>query len=476
MKAHSLGAILCAFVFGCLVWVVACSGRTIDSVSDDGSSGGSDDAGASWTDAPRFGLPSGRYETPQPITITSNTPDATIHYTVDDSPPSTASPIYEKPILVGYGTTTIRAIATAEGHLDSQITWATYTIEAAPLPKVAAPVFAPPPGSYEAPLSVSISTSTPGATIHYTVDDTGPDLGSPVYEGAILLKDGVFHIKAFAVANGYDDSTVSTATYDVEEEFCNYSAPTFVPPGGTYGTPQLVSISTSTIGAEIFFTLDGTEPTKSSTKYEEPIWVDVVTTIKAVSIHVGDPSCEPSPTSTATYTFSQFNKAALPVFSLPSGTYHAAQTVAITSATPNATIYYTLNGTEPTVTSPVYTAPVIIAMTTMMKAVTVAPGFLDSDVATAHYTISPIDDVPPPPTFSPPGGTYDAPLDVSISSTTPGAVIYYTTDGTTPTTASFEYTAPVHVAQTTVLKAFATAVNYSPSLVSTAIYTISPLP
>lgn len=159
---------------------------------------------------------------------------------------------------------------------------------------------------------------------------------------------------------------------------------------------------------------------------------------------------------------------------MPSGTYHEVQTVAISSTTPNATIYFTLNGTEPTVASTVYTAPVNIATTTMMKSVTVAPGFLDSDVATAHYTISLIDDGLGPPTFSPPGGTYGAPLDVSLSSTKPGAVIYYTTDGTTPTTAGFEYTAPVHVAQTTVLKAFATAVNYSPSLVSTAICSISP--
>ena len=49
------------------------------------------------------------------------------------------------------------------------------------------------------------------------------------------------------------------------------------------------------------------------------------------------------------------------------------------------------------------------------------------------------------PTFSPVAGTYTSPQLVTISSTTAGAAIYYTTDGSTPTTASFLYTVPVAV-------------------------------
>lgn len=75
------------------------------------------------------------------------------------------------------------------------------------------------------------------------------------------------------------------------------------------------------------------------------------------------------------------------------------------------------------------------------------------------------------PTFSQAGGLFTSPFDLSISSTTENASIYYTTDGTTPTTSSTLYTAPITISQTTTVKAIATANGYSNSLVASATYT-----
>jgi hypothetical protein len=166
------------------------------------------------------------------------------------------------------------------------------------------------------------------------------------------------------------------------------------------------------------------------------------------------------------------DSAATPTFSPPAGTYTAAQSVTISSTTPGAAIHYTTDGSTPTAASPAFASAISVAATTTLKAVAIATGFGDSAVATAAYTIT----APPPvaatPTFSPVAGTYTTAQSVTISSTTPGAVIHYTTDGSTPTSASATYAAPVAVATTTTLKAIATATGYTASAVATAIYTI----
>lgn len=77
------------------------------------------------------------------------------------------------------------------------------------------------------------------------------------------------------------------------------------------------------------------------------------------------------------------------------------------------------------------------------------------------------------PTFSPAGGTYTSAQSVTISDSTSGATIYYTTDGTTPTTSSSVYSSPINVSSTVTIEAIATASGYSTSPVSSTTYTIS---
>src|SRR2546429_11273 len=74
---------------------------------------------------------------------------------------------------------------------------------------------------------------------------------------------------------------------------------------------------------------------------------------------------------------------------------------------------------------------------------------------------------------NPPGGSYPGTQSVAISTSTAGATIHYTTDGSTPTASSPVYTGPLTVAKTTTVKAIGTASGMTTSAVATAAYTIS---
>jgi hypothetical protein len=77
------------------------------------------------------------------------------------------------------------------------------------------------------------------------------------------------------------------------------------------------------------------------------------------------------------------------------------------------------------------------------------------------------------PTFSLAAGTYTADQSVTINSGTAGAKIYYTLDGTAPTTSSAVYSGPLSISSTTTLKAIAVYQGIANSDVSTATYTIN---
>ena len=76
------------------------------------------------------------------------------------------------------------------------------------------------------------------------------------------------------------------------------------------------------------------------------------------------------------------------------------------------------------------------------------------------------------PTFSPAAGSYEGTQNVTISSTA-GATIYYTTDGSTPSTSSSVYSSPIAVNADMTIKAYAVKANYDDSEVATAAYTIT---
>jgi outer membrane protein OmpA-like peptidoglycan-associated protein len=78
--------------------------------------------------------------------------------------------------------------------------------------------------------------------------------------------------------------------------------------------------------------------------------------------------------------------------------------------------------------------------------------------------------------FDPPGGEYTGTQLVALSSVTPGAVIHYTTDGSTPTADSPVYTGPITVDRNTTLQAIAIAPGAPASVVSYSAYAVTPPP
>src|SRR5271165_2985890 len=158
-----------------------------------------------------------------------------------------------------------------------------------------------------------------------------------------------------------------------------------------------------------------------------------------------------------------------PKFSPAPGAYTAAQSVTITDATSGATIYYTVNGG----TTPIkYTTPIPVLASTIITAYATSPTLPRSQAATAGYQIG---SVTATPEFSPAGGTYTIAQSVTISDADPSATIYYTTNGTTPSTSSTKYTGPIAVTASETIEAIATATGLTQSAVASAVYTITPI-
>jgi N-acetylneuraminic acid mutarotase len=170
------------------------------------------------------------------------------------------------------------------------------------------------------------------------------------------------------------------------------------------------------------------------------------------------------------WEYSPYPIAASPVFSVQAGTYVAAQSVTISDATTGATIYYTTDGTTPTTNSTVYSGPISVSSSETLAAIAAGNGYSTSAVATAPYVITL---TAATPTFTPAAGTYTSVQSVTISDATVGATIYYTTDGTTPTTNSTVYSSPISVSSSKTLEAIAVASGYSTSAVATAPYVIN---
>ena len=170
------------------------------------------------------------------------------------------------------------------------------------------------------------------------------------------------------------------------------------------------------------------------------------------------------------YLTSLVRKVATPTFSPAAGAVAEGTEVTISTSTEGATIYYTTDGNEPTASSTKYTEPITINAAVTIKAIAVKDGTPDSDVATAAYTIA----APcATPTFSPAAGTYTEVQHVEISSTTEDATIYYTTDGTEPTTSSTVYSSAITVDEDMTIKAIAVKNGMANSAVAEAVYEIN---
>jgi hypothetical protein len=91
---------------------------------------------------------------------------------------------------------------------------ATTTTSPPPAGTVATPTFNPAGGSYTTAQSVTISDTTSGAVIHYTIDGSTPTASSPTYSSALNVAASTT-VKALATASGLTTSAVATASYTI---------------------------------------------------------------------------------------------------------------------------------------------------------------------------------------------------------------------------------------------------------------------
>ena len=395
--------------------------------------------------------------------------DAAIYYTTDGTVPTDASTLYTAPFQVT-ATSTVKAIAVKANWQTSDVATLDVTITA---PTVVTPVFTPGTGTYADSVTFSIVTTTEGAAIRYTTDGSEPTATSALYSAPITLT-ATTTVKAKAFKDTWFDSETATAVYTVvydpvltvDVTALNFTSTqltqTFTVSGAhltdpitltcndTHFTVIPSTITNPNSNTVVTVTFDGTEPATG--------------TITVVS-------------DTMSETIALTATAQLPAVVLVPATETSDSVITVTMSctVTDAAIHYTTDGSEPTAASDVYSTPIVFSTpgTYTVKALAVKTGWENSVVTTGTYTINepPAPDTVLVPVITPATDLYYETQTVTITCATPDAVIRYTTDGTVPTESSTVYSAPFTVSATTTITAKAWKANMIPS--ETASVTIS---
>ena len=255
------------------------------------------------------------------------------------------------------------------------------------------------------------------------------------------------------------------------------AAPTFSQPGGSYTAPQQISLSSTTPGAVIRYTLDGSTPTSTSTVYASPIAVGSSLTLKAYASASG---LADSPVSSASYTITTSNGA----FSQGVSELGATATVWFKPAAAQSfVILHYQVGTGSQINPQMAYNPTLARYETVLSglsagqrigyAFTYAPvSGAQTDSPAYSYVMGTGNGIAKP-AFSPAGGTYSAPVSVSLSTQAPGGVIRYTTDGSAPNALSPQYTGPITVSTAQTLQAISVLSDGSQSGIASSTYVVA---
>jgi hypothetical protein len=323
---------------------------------------------------------------------------------------------------------------------------------------VATPKFEPAPKNFERDIKVAITSTTKDAVIRYTTNGYDPSSSSTQYKGPITLTQSTT-LKARALKTGMSDSSVATGVYKQLVATPKFS----VSPGSSLDAPLLVKIECATSGAKIRYTLTGYDPNSSSPEYKGPLTLMDTVTVKARAYK--DNMAE-SAIAMAKYTETNPDVAPVTFSPDPSKVYDARVTVELACRTPQAVIRYTLDGADPTATSPECKGDLLFIGNTALKARAFKVGKKDSPVAKAEYRVRAL-----PPVFKPGSGSaFTDPMKVTLESPLPKGEIRYSLTATEPTTSALLYKEPFELANTTTVKARVYIEGMEPSVVANAEY------
>ena len=363
--------------------------------------------------------------------VTLTVPDScVVYYTTDGTIPSaTNGTVYDNGIPVT-SNVTVQAVSVRDFWFDSPVVeYVVNDFQVAPVSFVQ--------NGYR----VTLSTTTEGATIHYTISNSGEG-EQTCPSGTALSMNGDCSITAYATKEGFSQSDETTYVFNAAD--VTVATPTF------NQTDNLVTITTTTENTTIYYTLDGSEPTTLSSVYAEPgIVVNGNVTVKAFATR---PSWFSSPV--VTYNVTGFQVA--PVTFAQNGNQ-----ITLSTTTEDALIHYTLsNGALDEQTCPSGTVLTMPGDCTIMAYAT-KDGYTQSEPTNFVFYAE--------------GVTCGTPvLDrmegtnvITATTLTEGATIHYTTDGSEPTEASAIFPeGGLTVSHNQTIKAITLRDTYYPSQVS----------
>jgi hypothetical protein len=298
--------------------------------------------------------------------------------------------------------------------------------------------------------------------------------------GTGTLSSGVTTLNVTALPVGTDslkavyagDANFTTSTSNTLPFTVSLAAPTitFTVPNHTYGdAPFTVSATSNSVGAITYSVVSGPATITGSTVTLTGAGSVV---LQASQVAAGNYTAG---TQTATVTVAKESQTITFAAPISPVTYGVAPITLSASSTSGLAVTFSVVSGPGTVSGSTLT---ITGVGTVVVAANQAgnTNYASATQVTQSIVVNVIG-AAATPIFSPVADTYTAAQTVSISDTTPGATIYYTTNGTTPTTSSTVYNGAISISSTETLEAIATATGYSTSAVATAAYTIAnPLP
>jgi hypothetical protein len=410
--------------------------------------------------------------------LTANLSTSTIYYTTDGTEPTTASAsaVGSKSLAITTNTT-LKAFVKNTVNVSSAVKTETYIFTA----PVAFTVYFKKPTAWNSTVKIyywaTTGTATavtwPGVAMTQDCGDwysfTFP---STVSASSLIFNDGTSqtaNLTATADTKYYDGAWLSAEPVGR----CPVAPDlTIAPAGGSFTTGNTINVvlTANANTSTIYYTTDGTEPTIASSAAvgTKSLAITANTTLKAFVKNIANVS---STVKTEVYSFS-----AVPdlTISPAGGSFTTGNTVnvVLTANANTSTIYYITDGTEPTIASSaaVGTKSLAITANTTLKAFVKNITNVSSTVKTEVYSFSAAPDL----TIAPAGGTFTTgnTVNVVLIANVNTSTIYYTTDGTLPTTTSPSAigTKSLVITANTTLKAFViNTVNVSSAL-KTEVY------